>query len=49
MLGTCLERCRSSLDAWNKLEFSHVGKTIVALQTKLEWLELRPSSPETGS
>ena len=45
VLGTCLERCRSSLDAWNKSEFGHVGKTIAALQTKLKWLELQPSSP----
>ncbi|XP_075652642.1 uncharacterized protein LOC142623107 [Castanea sativa] len=45
VLGTCFEHCKSSLDAWNKLEFGHVGKTIAALQTKLEWLELQPSSP----
>ena len=45
VLGTCLEHCRSSLDAWNKSEFGHVGKTIAALQTKLKWLELQPSSP----
>lgn len=38
-LNTCLERCRVRFDDWNKLEFSHVGKTIAELQKHLEWLE----------
>lgn len=43
---TCLDKCRTSLEAWNKHEFSHVGRKIADLQSQLEWLELQPSSPE---
>ncbi|KAL0006597.1 hypothetical protein SO802_008099 [Lithocarpus litseifolius] len=25
MLGSCLEKCRSRLETWNKMEFGHVG------------------------
>ena len=38
-LMTCLDRCRARLDDWNKVEFGHVGKTIVDLQKHLEWLK----------
>lgn len=43
-MENCSEQCRSSLDAWNKSEFGHVGKTIAALQARLEWLELQPAT-----
>ena len=43
----CLNACRSRLDAWNKVEFGHVGRMIAELQKHLEWLELQPSSPST--
>ena len=43
----CLNACRSQLDAWNKVEFGHVGRMIAELQKHLEWLELQPSSPST--
>ncbi|XP_075633957.1 uncharacterized protein LOC142606505 [Castanea sativa] len=39
---------RSSLDVWNKRVFGHVGKKVVELQRKVEWLELKPSSTETN-
>ena len=32
LLVACLNVCGSWLDAWNKLEFMHVGRTIVGLQ-----------------
>ena len=44
-LSKCLELCRSSLDAWNTLEFGYVGRQIDTLQKHLEWLELQPMSP----
>ena len=44
-LGKCLDRCRIRLKAWNKVEFSHVERTIAELQKHLEWLELQPPSP----
>ena len=44
-LVSCLDQCRVRLEAWNKTEFGHVGKKIVALQKDLEWLELQPASP----
>lgn len=28
VLGNCIEKCRTRLDIWNKIEFGHVGKTI---------------------
>lgn len=34
-----------SLEAWNKTEFEHVGKKIVELQKRLEWLELQLATP----
>ena len=43
----CLNAYRSRLDAWNKVEFGHVGRMIAELQKHLEWLELQPSSPST--
>lgn len=45
-LTLCLDRCRARLEDWNKVEFGHVGKTIVDLQKNLEWLERQPMSPE---
>lgn len=35
-----LKVCRSHLEAWNKIEFGHVGRKIAELQKPLEWLEL---------
>ena len=46
VLGNCLERCRSDLAAWNKAEFGHIGRKISEPQTRLEWLELQPSTPD---
>lgn len=37
--------CKSSLDAWNKLDFGHVGWQIDTLQKHLAWLEVQPMSP----
>ena len=37
------------LDAWNKLEFGHVSRTIAELQNKLEWLEKQPFSPKLST
>ena len=34
------------MDAWNKTEFGHVGRTIFELQDQLEGLELQPLSLE---
>ena len=42
VLQDCLDRCKANLTAWNATEFGHVGRNIVELQTKLEWLELQP-------
>ena len=44
-LPKCLELCRSSLDAWNTLEFGYVGRQIDTLQKHLEWLEFQLMSP----
>ena len=38
VLQECLERCKANLSTWNDSEFGHVGRTIMELQTKLEWL-----------
>ena len=46
ILQECLEWCKADLSAWNDAEFGHVGRNIVDLQTKLEWLELQPISKE---
>ena len=43
---SCLESCRSRLDAWNQSEFRHVAKQISQLQKHLEWLELQPTSTD---
>ena len=44
-LGSCLGKCQVRLEAWNKIEFGHVGQKIATLQKHLEWLELQPASP----
>ena len=46
VLQECLERCKADLCAWNAIEFGHVGRNIIELQTKLEWLEMQPGSKE---
>ena len=43
---SCLDQCRARLEDWNKVEFSHVGKTIADLQKHLEWLERQHMSLE---
>ena len=48
-LGNCLEKCRASLEAWNKIEFGHVGRKVAELQKRLEWIELQPSSPKINN
>ena len=48
-LNNCLDRCRVKLDAWNKLEFGHVGRMIAELQKKLEWLERQPFTLECST
>ena len=45
LLTSCLERCKGCLDAWNKVEFGHVGRKTAKLQKHLEWLELQLASP----
>ncbi|XP_075645526.1 uncharacterized protein LOC142616592 [Castanea sativa] len=47
VLNNCLKMCQSKLDMWNKTYFSHVGKKIVELQSRLEWLEKQPTSHDT--
>uniref|UniRef100_A0A7N2LEP9 DUF4283 domain-containing protein n=1 Tax=Quercus lobata TaxID=97700 RepID=A0A7N2LEP9_QUELO len=44
-LVSCLEKCRMKLEAWNKIEFGHVGNKIAELQKHLEWLERQPGTP----
>ena len=46
VLNNYLEKCRSRLDTWNKLEFGHVGRKVAELQSWLEWLKQQPSSHE---
>nr|POE91612.1 hypothetical protein CFP56_25654 [Quercus suber] len=46
VLHNCLERCKVDLSSWNASEFVHLGRTIRELQTKLEWLEMQPTSKE---
>ena len=46
VLQECLEQCKADLCAWNAIEFGHVGRNIMELQTKLEWLEVQPGSKE---
>lgn len=40
MLGSCLEKCQTILEVWNKMEFEHVGTKIAELQKRLAWIEL---------
>lgn len=44
VLGNCLEKCQARLEAWNKTNFGHVGRQVVELQKRLEWLEIQPSN-----
>ena len=37
-LVSCLNSCRTRLQAWNRDEFGHVGKEIARLQKLLEYL-----------
>ena len=46
VLQDYLDRCKANLTTWNTTEFSHVGRKIVELQTKLEWLKLQLVSKE---
>ena len=46
VLHNCLERYKVDLSSWNATEFGHVGRIIRELQTKLEWLEMQPTSTE---
>ena len=46
VLHNCLERRKIDLSTWNATEFGHVGRNIMELQTKLEWIELQPTSKE---
>ncbi|XP_075636587.1 uncharacterized protein LOC142608797 [Castanea sativa] len=48
-ITNCLERCRTRLQAWNKMEYSHVGRKIEPLQSKLQMLEQQSSSMKTDS
>lgn len=48
-LGSCIDKCRSRLEAWNKTVFGHVGRGVDELQKWLEWLELQPPSPEINN
>ena len=48
-LTNCLDRCCVKLEAWNKLEFGHVGRMIAELQKKLEWLERQPFTMECST
>ena len=47
-LVLCLEKCRVKLEAWNKIEFEHVGNRIAELQKHLEWLERQPGTPNNA-
>lgn len=49
MWVSCIERCRSNLEAWNKTVFGHVRRRVAELQKRLEWLELQPPSPEINN
>lgn len=40
---TCLNSCKSKLEAWNRSEFGRVGKEVARLQKQLEWLKLQPT------
>ena len=43
-LVSCLNSCRTRLQAWNRDEFGHVGKEIAQLQKLLKYLEMQPTS-----
>ena len=45
VLNRCLESWGARLEVWNGSQFGNVGKKVVELQKKLEWLELQPSTP----
>ena len=46
MLESCLEKCRTRLEAWNKMEFGHAERKVAELQKWLEWIKLQPPSLE---
>ena len=46
VLRSYLDRCKADFSAWNTVKFRHVGRSIAKLQSKLEWLELQPSTLE---
>ena len=46
VLRSYLDRCKADFSAWNTVEFRYRGRSIVELQSKLEWLELQPSTLE---
>ena len=46
MLESCSEKCRTKLEAWNKMELGHVGRKVAEMQKWLEWIELQPPSPK---
>lgn len=48
-LGSCIDKCRSCLEAWSKTVFGHVGRRVDELRKRLEWLELQPPSPEINN
>nr|POF00302.1 hypothetical protein CFP56_60094 [Quercus suber] len=41
-IHNCLHSCREALERWNKVEFGHVGRRILAFQTNLQRLEQQP-------
>ena len=41
-IQNCLQSYREALQHWNKVEFGHVGRHILALQSNLQWLEQQP-------
>ena len=45
MLESCSEKSQTKLEAWNKMEFGHVGRKVAKMQKWLEWIELQPPSP----
>lgn len=44
-IQTCLNACRTKMEAWNWTVFGHVGKGIDRLQKHLEWFEVQPTDP----
>ena len=43
-----MESCQNRLVSWNKLEFGHVGRKILKLQKRLQWLELQNGDTVNG-